>query len=237
MAGCLDGLWRGSLATERPLLKEHAGLAGLAQLAGALVARYGLAALFLMITVEEAGVWLPVPSDLFIIYFASQAVRAPRPAVAAGELLLTVVLGVLCGSLLLYLLARRYRWLLRRLGRFLRFDEQRLERMEGWVRRHGAIIIVPVRLIPGLRIVPSIVSGTSAVPVRTFLPMVAISAVIWGSLLLGVGVGGSAVLASFPGVQELQASKWLLPAIFIVVALLAALELWRPWRTAAPRKK
>jgi len=188
-----------------------------------------------MITVEEAGVWLPVPSDLFIIYFASRAVRTGHPAVALAELLLTVVLGVICGSMLLYLLARRYRWLLQRLGRFLHINERRIEQMEGWARRRGAIIIVPVRLVPGLRIVPSIVSGTSALPLRVFVPMIAISALIWAAALFAIGAGTGAAFASFQSLQKSELSKWLVPAILTAVALLITLERWRPWRMAGRR--
>jgi membrane protein DedA with SNARE-associated domain len=200
------------------------------------VARYGLFALFILITIEEAGIWLPVPSDLFIIYFASRVVHAHDPMIAAAELLFVVVAGVVCGSLLLYLLARRYRRLLDHLGRLFHIDRHRLARMQSWVKGHGPIVIVPVRLIPGLRILPTVVCGSSAVPVDVFLPMVALSAFLWGSIMFGIGAGGGAALMSFHGAQLADAGKWLLPPAF-VAALIVVLTVWRPWKLAGANRK
>jgi hypothetical protein len=32
------------------------------------IAQYGLIALFVLLVIEEAGVWLPVPGDVFVMY-------------------------------------------------------------------------------------------------------------------------------------------------------------------------
>jgi membrane protein DedA with SNARE-associated domain len=178
-----------------------------------------------------------VPGDLLIVYFGYRVVHTPRPLLGGAEVLATVVAAVLCGSMFLYVIAHRYRWLLRRFGRFLFLNERRLEWTEGWVRRHGALVIIPGRLIPGLRVPTTIVCGSFGVPLRIFFPTMAASALIWATLYFVVGAAGSAILESIQDVRQAETSEWLLPAILVAAVLLTLLYHWRPWRSTAAAEK
>lgn len=170
-------------------------MSGLAHALRLFVAHYGLAALFVLLVFEEAGVWLPLPGDLFVMYFGYRASQSSASVLAALPALLTITAAVCCGSLVLYGLTHRYRGSVRRLGRFVRLDERRLARMERWVRRYGARIVIPGRLIPGLRVPTTAVAGLFDMPLRAFLPAVAVAALLWGAIYMTLGGLGHSLLA------------------------------------------
>jgi membrane protein DedA with SNARE-associated domain len=133
-----------------------------------------------LIPLEEAGIWLPIPGDVLILYFGYQIGRATSPWSAALTPLATITAAVLCGALLLYFVMRRFRSAIWRFSRFLHLDEKRLNWMQLWFQRHGPLVIIPGRLVPGLRIPTTVACGTFAVPLPQFVPAVAIAAVLWG---------------------------------------------------------
>lgn len=201
-----------------------APLADLQQAIRLFVAHHGLAALFLLLMIEEAGVWLPLPGDLLIVYFGYRAAHSPAPLLAALWVLLTVTAAVLCGATILYTLTRHFRSALRRLGRFIHLDEARLQRMERWLTRRGPLVIVPVRLIPGLRVPVVAVCGIFGVPLRFFLPAIALSALLWGAIYFVLGAAG-------PGVAEMawdllgrELYEWVIPALTVIVASAVLLQ-------------
>jgi membrane protein DedA with SNARE-associated domain len=137
-----------------------------------------------------------------------------------------ITAGVLVGSLLLYLLVRRFRWVVRRFGRFIQLDEARLKGLEGWFARFGVAIIIPGRLIPGLRIPTTVVSSTFGVPLPFFSLAVAVAAIIWGAFFLALGLAGLGVVrvgkALIPD-APLEWVAWIL-AIAALVALTLAIR-------------
>ncbi len=169
------------------------------------------------------------------MYFGYRASQASTPLLAVLPALLTVTAAVVCGSLLLYALTRRFRERVRRLGRLIHLDEQRQNRMERWIGRHGAWVIIPGRLIPGLRIPTTVVTGFFNLPVRVFVPMVSVAAVVWGSLYLALGGVGQTILARAAHLHPDEPlpdapREWLvvLLAAVIVAAAIGLLRYRRP---------
>ncbi|MGH7621348.1 MAG: DedA family protein, partial [Gemmatimonadaceae bacterium] len=104
------------------------------------LARWGYLGLFAALFVEEAGVPLPVPGDVFIIAMgaASRAGRASFAAIA-----LVVVCAVLSGSAFLFEMSRRLgQPLLLRVGRRFGFDADRADRVQLWLARRGSMAVV-----------------------------------------------------------------------------------------------
>lgn len=186
---------------------------------------YGLLALFVLLTLEEAGVWLPLPGDLVIMYFGFQAAKAPHPLLAALPALLAITAAVLCGSITLYAVVRRFRWILQRYGRFLRLDERRLAWMEQWLVRRGRWVIIPGRLIPGLRIPTTVASGAFNLPLRAFVPSVAVAGAIWGIIYLFLGAAGKAILAALRDLRPDDFSDWGIVGLAMLALALSALFL------------
>jgi membrane protein DedA with SNARE-associated domain len=61
---------------------------------------------------EEVGIWLPLPGDLLIVYFGYKVAGSPHALLSAIPMPLTVVVAACSGSAALYLIVRRFRWLI-----------------------------------------------------------------------------------------------------------------------------
>ena len=139
--------------------------------AGALlraVQESGELALFLVFLLEEAGVPLPLPGDLALIW---AGFRVSSGQTQLLGVLLVVEGATLIGASSLYWLARRGgRPLILRYGRFLHLKESHLQRAEAFVQRNAGLAVFVGRIVPGCRIVTPLASGVLRVPYRTFVP-------------------------------------------------------------------
>ena len=117
-------------------------------------------ALAIYVGVEEAGVPFPVPADTAIVLMGFQVYRGVANPVAVVA---TVVGSATAGASVLYWLARLIGpRLLTRFGRALHITPERRERAERWIHRYEVPAVVIGRLIPGFRIVITIVAGRGA---------------------------------------------------------------------------
>src|ERR1700730_16209706 len=141
-----------------------------AGLAGGWLTRYGPPASLVLLYVEESGVPIVIPGDVYIAYLGKLATGSAPKLVASW---LGIIAVVLAGSSNLYWISRL--WGRRLLGQprvsaLLRLDADRLVQAEGWLRRWGVLAIIFGRHVPGLRIPITVVAGTLKVPYTTFLP-------------------------------------------------------------------
>ncbi len=74
-----------------------------------------------------------------------------------------------------------------RYGRWLHLTAERQEWVERWFARHGAVVIIVGRLIPGLRIAVAVAAGVARVRFSRFVLYTAISALIWGTIYTTIG--------------------------------------------------
>jgi membrane protein DedA with SNARE-associated domain len=149
------------------------------------LARWHYAGLFGVILAEEAGIPLPLPGDLFIaaMGFLAHSHRAEFLPVAG-----IVTLATVLGASALYLFSRHAgRPLLVRVGRRFGYTEAREARLEGWLSRRGWSAVVIGRLIPGLRIVMTVVAGALRLPHRTFVVGTAIAGALWATIYFWLG--------------------------------------------------
>jgi len=193
------------------------------------LARWSYAGLFLVILVEEAGVPLPVPGDLFIaamgfLALGGQAGFLPTAAVVTAATVL--------GASALYLVSRHAgRPLLVKVARRFGFSEAREQRLEVLLGRHGAAAVVLLRLVPGLRIVMTVVAGVLRLPQPTFVLGTFLAGIVWSTIYfwLGWALGaGYRRLASQVPIEALW--PWLAGAAAL---LLGGLLLWR-WLARRP---
>ena len=192
------------------------------------VEEWGEVAIFIVYLLEEAGVPLPLPGDLVMIW-AGYRVASGQSNVLV--VLLVVEVATLIGASGLYWLARRGgRPLLVRYGRFLHLDEARLLRAEGWVGRNATMAVFLGRVVPGFRIVTPLAAGVFRVPYRVFLPPLALGTLVDAGAWLGVGFYFG------PGVMALLAAPQLTARLALSAVLLAALALltWRIHRRVLP---
>jgi len=154
---------------------------------------YDKIALFLLLTVEESGIPVPVPGDV-VMMFAGY--RVHLGLMIWYQVLLIGICATLVGSCILYHVGKiGGRPLLRRYGRFLHLTESRQSRIEGWLDRYGGFAVFIGRLIPGFRCGSSFVAGTFRVPYATFFIATAASAAVWWGIFIFVGSHAGAWVA------------------------------------------
>ena len=146
------------------------------------VERFSYLGLFLILFAEEGGIPLPIPGDIFI------ATVAALPKTNYLALVATVTAATLCGSTILFTLARFFgHKLILKFGKYIKLTPEKIKKIEGWFEKHGGKTIVIGRLIPGLRIVTPAIAGIFEVSYRTFWLYTAIAAFIWANIYFLIG--------------------------------------------------
>jgi membrane protein DedA with SNARE-associated domain len=164
--------------------------------------------------------------DSFFPVVPSETVVITAGALAAhGNLFIWLVipsaaLGAFAGDQVTYGLGH---WVGEPVARWLfrgEKGEQRLQRTEHAVKRHGAMFVVAGRFIPGGRTASCFAAGTLEFPYRRFLLADAVAALVWGIYASLIGFLGGTAFA-----HSLWKSLVLAFAVAIVAAVL--LEVYR----------
>jgi membrane protein DedA with SNARE-associated domain len=185
-----------------------------------------------LVAVEEAGLPLPISGDLLIMYSAARTDRNPYVWLVLG---LAFEVSVLVGSSFLFAVARRWgtRLLYGAPGRALHLTPERIKQVEGWFKRWGIWAVIFGRYVPGFRVAVTVVAASFQVRYRTFITGVAISAAVWitGFMALGLLVGPTAT--QLLGTH--QNSSLILLGAVVAIALLYVVgsRLWRSRKRAA----
>src|ERR1700674_3974429 len=162
-----------------------------ARLVGHLLRQFGLPAAFGLLYLEESGVPMPMPGDVFVMYIGHHAAHGLLTALAAWLGLIAVVV---LGATNLYFISRRWGRAIveHRLARLLHLTPARIDQAERWFGRWGVWTLVFGRHIPGLRVPLTVAAGIFRVPYRVFIASVAISTAVWAGffMMLGAVFGG-----------------------------------------------
>jgi membrane protein DedA with SNARE-associated domain len=204
-------------------------ITGVGALVSGLLNRFGAAACFTLLYIEESGIPLPVPGDVYVAYLGKVNSSSFTNLVLAWLGIIAVVVG---GSTNLYLISRRWAPLLLRhrlVHDVLGIDEARLERVRHWSQRWGPLAIIFGRHVPGFRVPVTVLAASTGVPYRIFAPSVAVSTAVWAAVGLWIGATfGQSIgnlLARYPWI-------YLLGLGVIIVAV--AITLVRLWRRGEP---
>lgn len=192
------------LAEGRPLL-EHYGYTGL------------------FVTNFAEGTGIPLPGQTLLVAAAMLATQGDLTIHAVAALAFTGTLG---GSCIGY-------WIGRTGGRALllrcRLPPERIERLESFFARRGAIVVVAARFVDGLRQTAPLVAGSLKMPWwRFFLASVAGSLAwvgIWGVGIYSLTEHSQQILATL---HHVSSAGWWVTGL-ITVALFA----WLYWRRRA----
>lgn len=148
------------------------------------IAALGYVGLALLLVAEN--LFPPIPSEV-VLPLAGFLVG--RGDLGFWQALLASTSGSVAGALILYALGRYGgRRLVLRYGRFLRVDEDSLDRADGWFRRYGDWVVLFARVVPFARSVVSIPAGTMKMPAIRFTVMTALGSFAWNTLLIGAGL-------------------------------------------------
>lgn len=150
---------------------------------------YSYIGLFAILLIEEGGIPLPIPGDIFI------AAVATIPNSNYLLIVSTVVLSTLIGSTILFTISKKFgRHLLVKYGKYIRIPflriritPDKIKRIEKWFEKYGGFAIVIGRLIPGLRIVTPVTAGLFKVSYKSFWIYTSLAALIWANIYFLIG--------------------------------------------------
>src|SRR5581483_12188560 len=142
---------------------------------------------YIALYVEESGIPLPAPGDVFVMYVG---VHIPHHWAAWIAAWLGLIVAVVGGTTNLFYLSRRFgkRLVTSRFAEYVHLSPERLVKAEAWFKKYGVLAIVFGRHIPGFRVPITVAAGTLGVPYRVFAPSVAVSTAIWAGVMLALGV-------------------------------------------------
>jgi membrane protein DedA with SNARE-associated domain len=142
---------------------------------------------FVLLYLEESGVPLPAPGDVFVMYVGTRIPHTPLAWVAAW---FGLVLSVVLGATNLFLISKRWgrRLAESQVAEYVHLSHERLAKAEVWFKRYGVLAIIFGRHIPGFRIPITVACGVFRIPYRVFAPSVAVSTAIWAGIVLYIGV-------------------------------------------------
>ncbi len=160
------------------------------------VRRFGVFGSLALLYIEESGVPLPVPGDVYVTYLGHQARGSTWHLFVSW---LAVIAVVVAGSTNLYLISRRWGPVLvkHRIGRALHLDEHRIQVAHRWFQRWGVLAMIFGRHVPGFRVPLTVVAATVEFPYRLFAPSVAVSTAIWAGVFIILGDRFGRGIASF----------------------------------------
>lgn len=174
---------------------------------------------YLLVFLAAGGdVLLPlIPSETVVI---TAGVVAARGGLSLWLLIPVTMLGAMAGDNLAY-------WLGREAGdpvarKVMRGEdgERRLRWAERAMGRHGPVVLIAARFVPGGRTVSTLAAGTLELPWRVMFTADAVAALLWAVY---------ASMLGYLGGEAFQRSSWKPIALALGVALLVSLivELWR----------
>jgi membrane-associated protein len=157
-----------------------------------------------------------MPSDTTVIVVGVLVIDAPIRLVV---LVVVAAVGAFAGDLLGYVIGRRSHGVLSRLTR-----TENGRRRYRWVlmqlRRHGTLLILLARYIPGGRAATMLTAGVTRYPTRKFLLTEAVATVIWAAFFAVIGFVGGESFEDHP-------ARGLLLAFAIALGLALLVELGR----------
>lgn len=169
--------------------------------------------LFFIVGIEEAGVPLPAPSDLVIMFYGDRARGDP---LGIAQVVVVCAFASTAGTLVPYALTRKFGdTMAHRFAKWIDVEPAQVDVWEARIAKRGFIAIFIGRLIPGLRVAMSLIGGTAKVPVTQFSPAVFLAGLVYWSFwtLLGA-LFGPAVRRFIPQVY-IQYVVIGIPVLFI----------------------
>ena len=210
----------------------------LAQYLLAAFAHYQLLTLFVAVLVEEAGVPIPIPSDSLLMLAGAQNKRLTLEGIV---LMLVAAFSAVAGASILYLIMRRGgRPFLHKYGKYLLLNEDRLDWLDRKFQKYGRISLIVGRLIPGLRILVTVLAGLSGMPYPEFFVTVLIAALIWAVVYYGIGLfagyGGGILFTALSDFLDFV-PRWLIVVIALLLLAGIAVEIWHTRRERRERRE
>jgi membrane protein DedA with SNARE-associated domain len=176
--------------------------------------RYTYLASYGLLYIEESGIPLPAPGDVFVMYVGAHVPRNLASWVVAWFGLIGVVV---LGATNLFFISRRFgRHLVEgRYAEAIHLNPARMEMAERWFKRYGVAAIIFGRHIPGFRVPITVASGVLKVRYPVFAASVAVSTAIWAGVVMVIGINFGPRMEAFLNLH--RQTYWLWAAVVLVM--------------------
>ena len=147
------------------------------------VSHYGYAGLFGLLILGIVG--LPVPDETLLV-FSGYLIYKGR--LQPGLTFLTAFAGSVCGISLSYVIGRTAgHKVVQRYGRYVRINQERLERVHRWFQKMGEWLLAVGYFIPGVRHFTALAAGISDLEYGRFAVFAYGGAAVWVGAFLTLG--------------------------------------------------
>jgi len=149
-----------------------------------LVGDWGYLAVFILMTLESAGV--PIPSEV-VVTFSGFLVSRGRMSFWLAVLVATLA-NVLGSTAFYYVGNMAGEPFIHRYGRYFRLSREHLEAVRAWFNRYGSATVFVGRLLPAVRTYISLPAGVGGMRMHKFLTLTAVGSFLWNLMLAYVGL-------------------------------------------------
>jgi len=188
--------------------------------------RYGYIGILLLIFLEN--VFPPIPSEIILPF---SGFMTTKTCLSVPGVVVAATIGSVLGALVLYLAGsllrpeRLERVVNGKIGKFLHFKMDQIQKAEQSFQKHGKLSVLFLRCVPIVRSLVSIPAGMAGMELVQFFCYTAIGSFVWNILLVSLGavLGESWELVSYYIAMYANIVK--IVVITVVVTLLA----WKGW--------
>jgi membrane protein DedA with SNARE-associated domain len=168
------------------------------------------------------NIFPPSPSDSVLVFMGSLIALG---TIGFVPLLLLATAGSLAGFMIMFYLGSKFGHGVVESNKMPFINQKSLEKPEEWFRKWGYYLIIANRFLSGTRAVISFFAGMSDLNFKKTVILSAISALIWNSILIYLGVVFG---NNFESILEYLAlyGKIIFPIIALVIVVFLIKKYW-----------
>lgn len=184
-----------------------------------LLDQYGYIVLFLALMLEL--IIIPIPNEALMSYVGVLCFQGKMNIVLS---ILVAGAGGILGSSLSYWVGYKLgEPFFRKFGHYIHMGPEKIEKLSGWYRKYGKVLLVISFFIPGVRHVASIITGVIKLPYRSFAIFAYIGIFLWVGTFITLGDLLGPTWDRYQG----EIKKWLVLACIIIGIVLVVTFLIR----------
>jgi membrane protein DedA with SNARE-associated domain len=194
--------------------------------------RYTYLASYGLLYIEESGIPLPAPGDVFVMYVGA---HVPRNIVSWFVAWVGLIGVVVLGATNLFFISRKFgrRLAESRYAEAIHLSPERLQKAEDWFKRYGVVAIIFGRHIPGFRVPITVAAGALKVSYPVFAASVAVSTAIWAGVVMTIGVAFGPRMEAFLNVHRVTYWIWAGVVLVMISVIVYRIQKAAPIKTRA----
>lgn len=143
----------------------------------------GYPGVFVSMVIEGLGI--PFPGDAFLTFYGYTVAQGQLNGLAVLSM---STLGYFCGVSIVFLLIKRFgQMILQPMYKLTIIAESRMNQTSDLMSRFSALVLIPGRLLPGIRTLSTYAAALARMPYSTFSFYTIIGSFLWCGVWIGLG--------------------------------------------------